>query len=58
MHHIKHIKKNNVKGFTKLMSILNRKQIPVCANCHDKIHAGVYDGILLNQLKPCPKKKL
>jgi group II intron reverse transcriptase/maturase len=43
MHHVKHIRKANqeVKGFTKIMSSLNRKQIPVCQLCHDKIHKEI-----------------
>lgn len=51
MHHVKHIRKmgQEVKGFTRLMAILNRKQIPVCHECHHKIHRGKYDGISLSQ---------
>lgn len=26
------------------MALRNRKQIPVCASCHNKIHNGEYDG--------------
>ena len=47
MHHVKHIRKggkNPNKGFNRLMANLNRKQIPVCEECHDHIHAGRYDG--------------
>jgi predicted HNH restriction endonuclease len=33
------------------MKQLNRKQIPVCKNCHIKIHSGKYDGIALNKIK-------
>lgn len=53
MHHVKHVRKvgEKLKGFTKLMSTLNRKQIPVCENCHLKIHNGEYDGISLSQFK-------
>lgn len=49
MHHVKHVRKmgNKVKGFTKVMAILNRKQIPVCPDCHLCIHRGEYDGISL-----------
>jgi group II intron reverse transcriptase/maturase len=50
MHHVKHIRKGDIKGFTKIMQILNRKQIPVCRDCHMKIHRGTYDGISLNKL--------
>jgi len=53
MHHVKHIRKSNQKmdGFTTLMSRLNRKQIPVCHNCHEKIHKGLYNSIALKDLK-------
>ena len=49
---IKHIRKGRVKstGFTKLMSNLNRKQIPVCKPCHLKIHNGLYNDISLKNL--------
>lgn len=51
MHHVRHVRKigEKVKGFTKLMAKLNRKQIPVCQECHVKIHNGTYDGMKLNQ---------
>jgi len=29
------------------MAQMNRKQIPVCHQCHVKIHKGKYDGIKL-----------
>lgn len=50
MHHVKHIRKGEAKGFTKVMQNLNRKQIPVCRDCHMKIHKGEYDGISMNKL--------
>lgn len=52
MHHVKHIKTINIKldDFTKSMAKLNRKQIPVCIKCHDKIHSGTYDGTALNKI--------
>ena len=51
MHHIKHVKKINqrLKGFERVMAKLNRKQIPVCNACHNKIHQGLYDGISLKE---------
>lgn len=54
-HHIKHLKwrKNQpetYKGFDKIVAALGRKQIPVCSECHHKIHAGKYDGMELNEL--------
>lgn len=54
MHHVKHLRKGfdeRQKGFTKLMSALNRKQIPVCQPCHKKIHLGEYNGMSLKDLK-------
>mgnify|MGYP001158130608 CR=1 FL=1 len=53
MHHVRHVRKigEKLKGFTKIMSIINRKQIPVCRECHNKIHAGKYDGISLKDFK-------
>ena len=52
MHHVKHIRKSNKvnQGFTKIMSSLNRKQVPVCQLCHVKIHKGEYDGIGIKEL--------
>lgn len=52
MHHVKHIRKATEKatGFTKLMSKLNRKQLPVCIPCHKEIHSGNYNGLSLNEL--------
>lgn len=49
MHHVRHIRKmgQKVTGFAKVMVTLNRKQIPVCKPCHDKVHRGVYDGLSL-----------
>ncbi|MEU1601641.1 group II intron reverse transcriptase/maturase [Streptomyces sp. NPDC005708] len=52
MHHVRHIRKmgEKVEGFTKLMAMLNRKQIPTCQPCHHRIHRGEYDGIRLGDL--------
>jgi rubrerythrin len=44
MHHVRHIREREVEGFTQIMQQMNRKQIPVCRECHTKIHAGRYDG--------------
>jgi nicotine oxidoreductase len=45
IHHIRKIKNVNkkLKGYDKIMSILGRKQIPVCEKCHRNIHSGNYD---------------
>jgi hypothetical protein len=53
MHHVRHIRKMGArkpKGFQAVMRALNRKQIPVCRGCHQKIHKGEYDGISLHDL--------
>jgi hypothetical protein len=52
MHHVKHLRKDNVKpsGLLELMSKLNRKQIPVCRKCHISIHKGEYNGTALKDL--------
>jgi predicted HNH restriction endonuclease len=52
MHHLKHIKTINIKlkGIDKEMAAINRKQIPVCKDCHSKVHRGEYDGIGLRKL--------
>lgn len=49
MHHVKHIKTINIKldSFTKMMSRINRKQVPLCKACHIRVHAGTYHGMSL-----------
>jgi group II intron reverse transcriptase/maturase len=49
MHHVKHVKKkgHRYKGFHFEMSLLNRKQVPLCRECHLAVHRGDYDGIRL-----------
>jgi group II intron reverse transcriptase/maturase len=46
MHHVRHIRKRgqHVKGFKLYLAAINRKQIPVCRQCHRDIHNGKYDG--------------
>jgi nicotine oxidoreductase len=50
-HHIKHVRKRgeDKKKITKftsnVMGLLNRKQIVVCRQCHNRIHAGTYDSM-------------
>ena len=62
MHHVRHVRKGltdrDSKGFTRVMAILNRKQLPVCASCHNKIHRGEYDGLSLRDLAYDPRKPL
>ena len=53
MHHVRHIRKTGGKkpvGFNAILQALNRKQIPVCITCHQKIHRGDYDGMNLSDL--------
>jgi group II intron reverse transcriptase/maturase len=59
MHHVRHIRKMDGKrpqGFTRVLAILNRKQIPVCSACHKKIHRGEYDGLNLKEMAYDPRK--
>lgn len=49
-HHVKHIRVGKTTGFTQLMNQLNRKQIPVCQQCHNNIHKGKYDGMSLREI--------
>lgn len=58
MHHVRHIRKmrqKKAKGFKAIMRALNRKQVPVCQSCHQKIHRGEYDGIRLDDLAYDPR---
>ena len=61
MHHVKHIRKIgskiNERTFTAYMGMINRKQLPVCAECHRAIHQGKYDGIALSELVQNLKSK-
>ena len=62
MHHVRHIRKMGGKkpvGFNRILRAMNRKQIPVCTTCHQKIHGGDYDGIRLSDLayNPYPPVK-
>jgi group II intron reverse transcriptase/maturase len=61
MHHVRHVRKMDGKknqGFSRVMGILNRKQVPVCSTCHGKIHRGEYDGLRLKDLAYDPRKPL
>lgn len=57
MHHIKHIRKvlysqiPKNKPYLNIMALRNRKQIPVCRDCHmNIIHRGTYFGANLKSL--------
>lgn len=53
MHHVKHVRKQGYRysGFHHQMALLNRKQIPLCKDCHCKVHAGLYNGPSLETLQ-------
>jgi len=60
MHHVRHIRKTGGKkpvGVNAILQMLNRKQIPVCKTCHQKIHRGDYDGLSLSDLAYNPYKR-
>lgn len=57
MHHIKYIRKTPYskikKPWQQLMALRNRRQIPVCINCHRSIiHTGDYMGPKLTNIAP------
>ncbi len=58
MHHVRHIRKLSDKrqatGFNRVLRMLNRKQIPVCKTCHEKIHRGNYDSLKLSDMAYLP----
>lgn len=53
MHHVKHVRKqgNRYTGFHSEMALLNRKQVPLCKDCHIKVHMGLYDEIKLSSFE-------
>jgi retron-type reverse transcriptase len=56
MHHIRHLRKSGKRqqkdpSFPSVMGSLDRKQVPLCEECHRKVHRGEYDGIKLTDLK-------
>ncbi len=59
MHHIKAVRKNESKlipqarTWEQVMALRNRKQIPVCHECHiKKIHGGTYNDPALKEISP------
>lgn len=50
MHHIKHIRKGEVTGFSQVLKQLNRTMIPLCRTHHREVHSGKYDNIKLSEL--------
>lgn len=61
MHHIKHVRKRAYSlipreaTWQQVLALRNRKQLPVCKSCHDRIHAGSYSGQSLIELTPIKK---
>lgn len=59
MHHVRHIRKLSDKrqatGFNRILRMLNRKQIPVCKACHERIHRGTYDHLKLSDMVYLPR---
>lgn len=50
-HHLNHVRKTaytlipNEQSYKQILALRNRKQIPLCQICHQKlVHAGKYDG--------------
>lgn len=58
MHHIRHLRHRGqtLRGFARYLAAINRKQLPVCHQCHRHIHNGSYDGeslsAILKKLRP------
>lgn len=51
MHHVRHIRKRGetLKGFHLQMSLINRKQVPLCLEHHVQVHAGKLDDFSLRK---------
>lgn len=56
MHHIQHVRKGlftliDPQDTVKRMQFIrNRRQVPLCSSCHDKVHNGTYSGQPLKTL--------
>lgn len=52
MHHLKHIRKSKYSliphpnRLQKMMNLRNRKQVPLCRTCHNKVHEGENNKII------------
>lgn len=54
VHHVRHLRKNkSTDCMTEIMQRMNRKQVPLCKNCHIKVHKGTYDGQSLRKVADC-----
>lgn len=57
MHHIRHVRKRSyvlipeTSTWEQIMNLRNRLQIPVCPECHRKIHNGLFDGPSLKKFR-------
>ena len=56
MHHLKHLKTRNCSScpFGKMMARINRKQVPLCRPCHQRVHKGEYAGMSLRHFRYIP----
>jgi hypothetical protein len=50
MHHIRHIRKGEVTGFSQVLKQINRTMIPLCRTHLREVHNGKYDGVKLEDL--------
>jgi len=51
IHHVRHIRKGKDDSWIlNKMRAMNRKQLPVCRECHRNIHSGAYDGLKLRSI--------
>lgn len=52
MHHLRHLKNTKDKStLIRIMSRIRRKTVPLCIPCHNKVHAGKYDGLSLREIR-------
>lgn len=51
MHHVRKFNNAETRQYKDVMQAINRKQIPVCKNSHNKIYRGEYDGESLRKIK-------
>jgi group II intron reverse transcriptase/maturase len=56
MHHVKHIKTINARlsSWDKTMARINRKQVPLCHECHTRVHKGTYFGMSIKHFVYIP----
>lgn len=58
MHHVRALRignRNITNGFNRIMSAINRKQVPLCRSCHKNVHNGTYNGMNLSELAYVPQ---